>query len=528
METAQCKYTLSDHAHAVSVLALENGIIITGSQDKNINFWDKGVKVTSYQAHDDIIRQIILMKGIGFATCSNDETIKIWDMTGKLLQELKGHNGYVYTLAVNLNTGEIATGSEDCTVKVWKGDAFIDSIQHPGSVWSVVITEGGDIITGCEDKEVRIFTRDPALAASEEEREGYKNLCLAKSAGTLNVDKLPDSSLTKTVRGKKDGEIKVFKTGSSAEVYVWKEAEEKWEKMGDVMGPSPTQKDYYEGDDIFPAGYYDYIFNIDIKDRGEKKLPFNRGSIPLEEAEKFVERERIHRVYVEEISSFIRNNLEQVPTYMAQPPPDYQQEVPSFQKEDVKQKVHTTVKHLPMIFVTKFDSVNVDNPSKKIKEFNAVLIEDPKYKSVAMVPFEENIFNGLMDILKNESNYHLSKIDETKYELMGTKLLQWPSDKIFPVIDVIRMMLMHPSSQAYFGTFEKGMAFFTNVIRCVKPDSSDPLLLLSLRSMCNMFDGASTIFVMDRIMNVILSQFGFLATKTNKNVLIGAAGFLLK
>ncbi len=92
------------------------------------------------------------------------------------------------------------------------------------------------------------------------------------------MDTLPDvSELTKQT-GKKDGEIKIFKNGTQPEVYVWHDEGAKWEKMGDVMGPAPSQKDFYEGDDIFPQGYYDYIFNIDIKGRGECKLPFNRGS----------------------------------------------------------------------------------------------------------------------------------------------------------------------------------------------------------------------------------------------------------
>ncbi len=75
-------------------------------------------------------------------------------------------------------------------------------------------------------------------------------------------------------------------------------------------------------------------------------LPQN-VDIPLEEAEKFVEREAIHKVYVEEISSYIRNNLDQVQTYMAQAPPEpvpvMEQPVPA----KVEQAVVT--KHLPMV-----------------------------------------------------------------------------------------------------------------------------------------------------------------------------------
>ena len=55
-------YVLPDHAYAVTVLALPNETYVTGSQDKNLNFWDKnGKKISSVNnAHDDIIRSIII------------------------------------------------------------------------------------------------------------------------------------------------------------------------------------------------------------------------------------------------------------------------------------------------------------------------------------------------------------------------------------------------------------------------------------------------------------------------------------
>eukprot|EP00826_Nyctotherus_ovalis_P045440 TRINITY_DN5034_c0_g2_i2.p1 TRINITY_DN5034_c0_g2~~TRINITY_DN5034_c0_g2_i2.p1 ORF type:complete len:575 (+),score=171.27 TRINITY_DN5034_c0_g2_i2:380-2104(+) len=535
VETGVCKHVLGDHAHAVAVLALENGLVITGSQDKNVNYWHNGVKVSSFVAHDgksegyvDIVRQIIAMKGVGFATCSNDESVKIWDMSGKLLETLKGHNGYIYSLAQNPKTGEILTGSEDNTVKVWRDGAFVDSIDHPATVWSVIANSEGDIITACEDKKVRSFTRDPAFAAAPAEREEYKKQCVESSAAKLDVDKLPDSSLTATLQGKKDGQVKVFRTGNNPEAYVWKEAEGKWEKMGDVIMPSPQQKDFYEGDQIFPAGYYDYMFNIDIRGKGEKKLPFNRGSIPLEEAEKFVERECLHRVYVEEISGFIRQQLDSVPTYSLQSQPEPQPDFSSAFVQQPSKEERTEVKHLPMTFFARYDSVNVDNPQKKILEFNEKLKEDAKLKPFTLASFEETSLNGLLTTLKNTGNYHLSKIDESRFELLSTKLLKWPLEQVFPVIDVVRMLLMHPGAQAFFGTYDKGAEFLTNIIRCLKPEASDPLLILSLRTLCNMFEGPSTSYVIGKATDLILSQFDFITAKKNKNVLEAASAFLLK
>lgn len=40
--TGMCKHVLEGHQHAVAVLSLPNGIIITGSQDKSIRLWYRG------------------------------------------------------------------------------------------------------------------------------------------------------------------------------------------------------------------------------------------------------------------------------------------------------------------------------------------------------------------------------------------------------------------------------------------------------------------------------------------------------
>ena len=39
-----------------------------------------------------------------------------------------------------------------------------------------------------------------------------------------------------------------------------------------------------------------------------RKLPYDNGGNPLEAADKFIMREGLHRAYVEQISTFIRNN----------------------------------------------------------------------------------------------------------------------------------------------------------------------------------------------------------------------------
>ena len=51
------------------------------------------------------------------ASCSNDETIKLWTIDGGNIETLTGHTGFVFDVKA-LSTGELISGGDDKTVKV--------------------------------------------------------------------------------------------------------------------------------------------------------------------------------------------------------------------------------------------------------------------------------------------------------------------------------------------------------------------------------------------------------------------------
>lgn len=104
----------------------------------------------------------------------------------------------------------------------------------------------------------------------------------------------------------KEGEIKVFNNQGTAEAYMFKEG--KWEKIGDVLG-TKENKNNYPGDRFFPAGQYDYVFDVELEG-GVSKLPFNRGDNALVAAEKFVSRENLHKLYIDDVTKFLRANTQ--------------------------------------------------------------------------------------------------------------------------------------------------------------------------------------------------------------------------
>ncbi len=55
----------------------------------------------------------------------------------------------------------------------------------------------------------------------------------------------------------------------------------------------------YQGDQLFAAGEYDHVFDVELGDGIMRKLPFNNGAGFLEAADKFCSREGLSRVNVE-------------------------------------------------------------------------------------------------------------------------------------------------------------------------------------------------------------------------------------
>ena len=55
--------------------------------------------------------------------------IRIWTMEGDCVYTLSGHTSFVYSLSV-LPNGDIVSGGEDRTVRIWRGKSAPRSDSH--------------------------------------------------------------------------------------------------------------------------------------------------------------------------------------------------------------------------------------------------------------------------------------------------------------------------------------------------------------------------------------------------------------
>lgn len=94
---------------------------MTGSQDGFIRLWKDGQKIKEWKGHENIVRGFANVPSMqGFASCSNDQIVKLWALDGTHLIDYTGHSSFIFAIDA-LPSGEIVSGGEDCCIKIWDG-----------------------------------------------------------------------------------------------------------------------------------------------------------------------------------------------------------------------------------------------------------------------------------------------------------------------------------------------------------------------------------------------------------------------
>ncbi|MEG3872907.1 nSTAND1 domain-containing NTPase, partial [Microcoleus sp. Z1_B5] len=95
--------------------------IATASWDNTARLWDlTGKLIQDFKGHQDWVNSVSFSPdGKYIATASDDKTARLWDLTGKLIQEFKGHQEGVNSVSFSPDGKYIATASWDKTARLW-------------------------------------------------------------------------------------------------------------------------------------------------------------------------------------------------------------------------------------------------------------------------------------------------------------------------------------------------------------------------------------------------------------------------
>ncbi|KAI5660997.1 hypothetical protein M9H77_20320 [Catharanthus roseus] len=523
-------------AHKVAVqavLKLPSGELVTGSSDMTLKLWKGRTCVHTFVGHTDTVRSLALMPELGILSASHDGSIRLWAFSGELLMEMVGHTSIVYSVDAHVS-GLIVSGSEDCFAKIWKDGTCVQSIEHPGCVWDTKFLENGDIVTACSDGVVRIWTVHPDKIADPQELESYASLISQhkvsrKRVGGLKLEDLPGLEALQTP-GTTDGQTKVVREGDNGVAYSWNMREYKWDKIGEVVdGPDDSLTR-----PVLDGKQYDYVFDVDIGD-GEpiRKLPYNRSDNPYDAADKWLLKENLPLAYRQQIVEFILQNTGQkdfsLDSSFRDPYTGSSAYIPGQPSKSEGVLAKPTFKHIPKKGMLVFDTAQFEGILKKISEFNDTLLSNPENQHLSMSEVDVSRIGAIIKVLKDTSHYHSSRFSDDDVALVLKLLKAWDTGMLFPAIDLLRMMILHPvGASILFKHINTGNGVLLALISKVTAGSTLPAnLLTSIRAVSNLFKNSIFHDWLQEHRAEILDAFSSSYSSSNKNVQVAYSTLVL-
>eukprot|EP01029_Cantina_marsupialis_P024093 TRINITY_DN6116_c0_g1_i1.p1 TRINITY_DN6116_c0_g1~~TRINITY_DN6116_c0_g1_i1.p1 ORF type:complete len:741 (+),score=174.72 TRINITY_DN6116_c0_g1_i1:195-2417(+) len=497
-----CLETLESEENGVSCCSLPGGEIVTGTTgrknqydqhvDYKIRIWRNNVTTETLTDHTHAVRDVATFGDLGFVSVSNDGSIVLRTSTGEICQSMMnpltagGTPAFCFKVLVSNLDNAIITANEDCTVRIYRHGNLDQTIEVPGVPWCLSEMENGDLLIGCGHRKrssighVYIFSRSKPESDSNSEvlsrfMEDMAS-ATAKTEKSESGDEIPilgDYSNRTNIPGRKDQIARFRMEGHQVMICMYDESAGTWSDIGTEV-------------------VYDFVREVAVdSDTGINNLTlrFNRGDDPVMVATKFLMDNQLPADFQPQVVEMITNTLKEAPVEIAT-------------NEGIGKP---TFRHFPfsghIIFKT-------HPPFEKLMTKFAELTGDET---------QVDLFKPIIEVLKDTSHYHSRTIPKKQHETLLELLTIIPNESLFPVADVARIWVLHPSTHAILNSEPE----FADklMIRLCELLSVDVLALrmITLRMLCNIVGAISLEKVVERHLGNIIQ-----ACMDNCTSLLGA------
>ncbi len=143
-------------------------LIASGATDNTIKLWDmRGKLQRTFKGHRGAVTRVAFSPdGQTIASASEDGTIKLWDLSGNLRTTLTGHGNAVWDVTFSPDGERIASAGADNTVKLWRRDGHLQTTLtgHAGRVWGVAFSPNNQTLASASaDGTVKLWNPDGTL-----------------------------------------------------------------------------------------------------------------------------------------------------------------------------------------------------------------------------------------------------------------------------------------------------------------------------------------------------------------------------
>jgi phospholipase A-2-activating protein len=432
---------------------------------------------------------------------SNDGSMKLRDSsTGTTLQSFQ-HSATTNTstdippLLLTVTTighNTFVTGTEDGYAYIWNtNDSNTKNnntpqqiILHPNTIWQVLpfsaptdthaAHAGEDFMTACHDGYVRVFTKSVQRMASPEEIHTFttqvETAAAARSGSSSSsggggpsreeILKLPHWENRYQKTGKSEGQIQLFQRlqpeGDDNEPYAiaaqW--CSGTWIEVGQVVGSNQSTNQQPQKKEMIDGTQYDYVIPIEVDTPTSGTLHlqigYNAGDNPFVVAQQFIDQHQLNQHYLAQIADYIRERTApKKPTMLGDTSHVVHQQEQAEQHAEKPKTSSSSLEYLPMKSFLFFDSgtdkTTMNKIFSKLKEIHVDVVSSSSSGSS-----NDNkdliVLERLVTTIGATNRYHASTISKEELTLLSRWISTWPLEYVFPVLDLIRLVVLHPDA----------------------------------------------------------------------------------